>query len=137
MTFTLSTGQRNAMRDAMDGYDSGVLEIRTGAPPGPDNAPSGTVLATISLPADAFTPGTATLAKAGTWQDTSADATGTAGHFRLVASGDGGGASTTELRWEGTITATGGGGDMEADNTSIAAGQSVTVSTFGITQPAS
>lgn len=34
---------------------------------------------------------------------------------------------------QGSITATGGGGDMELDNTSIAAGQQVTVSSFTIT----
>jgi hypothetical protein len=35
-------------------FDSGTLELRTGAAPGPDAAATGTVLATITLPADAF-----------------------------------------------------------------------------------
>jgi hypothetical protein len=66
-------------------------------------------------------------AKSGTWEDTSADATGTAGHFRLYAS-DG-----VTVHAQGTVTATGGGGDMTLDNTSIASGQAVTVTTFTIT----
>mgnify|MGYP000494027997 CR=1 FL=1 len=66
-------------------------------------------------------------AKTGTWEDTSADATGTAAHFRLYAS-DG-----TTCHAQGTVTATGGGGDLTLDNTSIASGQSITINTFSIT----
>lgn len=66
-------------------------------------------------------------AKSGTWQDTSADATGTAAHFRIYAS-DG-----TTAHIQGTVTATGGGGDLTLDNTSIASGQAITISSFSIT----
>jgi len=66
------------------------------------------------------------VSKSGTWEDADADATGTAGHFRIYAS-DG-----TTCHAQGTITATGGGGDMTLDNTSIATGQTVTVTTFSI-----
>jgi hypothetical protein len=70
------------------------------------------------------------MTKAGTWSDASADAGGTAGHFRLRQSGDTHGASgATDERIEGTVTATGGGGDMEIDGT-ISAGQQVSVDTF-------
>jgi hypothetical protein len=62
-------------------------------------------------------------AKAGTWEDTSADASGTAGHFRLYD-------STGVCHMQGTVTATGGGGDMTVDNTSFATGQAFTVTTF-------
>jgi hypothetical protein len=66
-------------------------------------------------------------AKLGTWQDASADNTGTAAHFRIYDSGG----STCHI--QGTVTATGGGGDMTLDNTSIAAAQSVTINTFTLT----
>lgn len=66
-------------------------------------------------------------ALSGTWQDASADAAGTAGHFRLYAS-DG-----TTAHMQGTVTATGGGGDMTVDNTSFAAAQSFTVTSFTLT----
>ena len=65
-------------------------------------------------------------AKSGTWEDISADATGTAAHFRVYAS-DG-----TTAHIQGTVTATGGGGDMTLDNVSIAAAQAVSVTGFTI-----
>ena len=36
---------------------------------------------------------------------------------------------------QGTITATGGGGDMTVDNTSVTAGQTVNITAFTITAP--
>lgn len=140
MAYTLSTGSRNdaADRHSAQVYNSAILEIRTGAPPGPDAAATGTVLASITLPADAHGAASAgAAALAGTWSDASADATGTAAHFRIRASGDANGISTTELRVEGTVTATGGGGDLTLDNTSIAAAQVVSVTSWTLTQPAS
>lgn len=135
---SFSTAFANKVLDAFGNagagfnFDSGVLEIRSGAAPGPDAADAGTLGASITLPADAFNAGAAkSMTKAGTWQDASADAAITAAHFRVKQSGDTGGATgSTDERIEGTISGTGGGGDMELDNTSIAAGQQVTISTF-------
>jgi hypothetical protein len=106
-----------------------VLKIRTGSPPtNITDADSGTVLATLTLPSDWMAAASSgSKAKAGTWSDTSADNTGTAGHFRIYAS-DG-----TTQHIQGTITATSGGGDMELDNTSINSGQAVTITTFTLT----
>jgi hypothetical protein len=120
-------------------FDSGVLEIRSGAAPGPNAADGGTLLASITLPADAFgAASTGACAKSGTWEDTSANATGTAAHFRIKQTGDTGGATgTADERIEGTVTGTGGGGDLELDNTSIASGQTVTITSFSVTMPAS
>src|SRR6187551_1059283 len=85
-------------------FDSGVLEIRSGAAPGPEAAEGGTLLASIALPADAFAAASSSsIAKAGTWADASADGTGTAAHFRMRRSGDSGGVSTTTSRLEGTV----------------------------------
>ena len=109
-----------------------ILEIRTGSPPADANAAqTGTVLATITLPTTPFnTPSARSCTKNGTWQDTSADATGTAGYFVLYKSGDTLGIDATKKRVIGTITATGGGGDATVDNTSIAATQQVTINSF-------
>ena len=91
-------------------------------------ADSGTVLATLNLPSDWLAAAASgAKAKSGTWEDTSADATGTAAHFRIYAS-DG-----TTAHIQGTVTATGGGGDMTVDNTSIASAQQVTVTGFTLT----
>lgn len=147
MAIEISTALRNQIIDGIVNaaagidFDGGVLEIRSGTPPGADAADGGTLLASITLPADAFgaagasTDGQAD--KAGTWEDTSADNGGTAGHFRIKQSGDGGGASTADERIEGTVTGTGGGGDIELDNTSISAGQSVEITSFNVNIPAS
>ncbi|MGH7470441.1 MAG: hypothetical protein ACRENP_21055 [Longimicrobiales bacterium] len=140
MAYTLSTGARDDAvdRHSVQLYDSAILEIRTGAPPGPNAAATGTLLASITLPASAHgAPSSGSVALAGTWQDTAADGTGTAGHFRMRQSGDGNGADATQRRVEGTITATGGGGDLTLDNVSIAAAQQVTISSWTLTQPAS
>lgn len=110
-------------------FDSGVLEIRSGAAPGPEAAEGGTLLASIPIPADGFAAASgSSVAKTGTWQDTAADAAGTAAHFRMRRSGDAGGASTTTSRLEGTVGL--GSGDISLDNTSIAVGQQVTITSL-------
>jgi len=131
MALQYSVAVRNAKLDAVETTVgvSAVLKIRTGAAPANvAAADSGTVLATLSLPSDWMAAASSgTKALSGTWQDASADATGTAAHFRIYAS-DG-----TTAHIQGTVTATGGGGDMTLDNTSIASGQSVTVTSFTLT----
>lgn len=130
MAFQFSTTARNAALDAIETAigTSAVLKIRSGAAPADcGTADSGTVLATLTLPSDWLAAASGgSKSKSGTWEDTSADATGTAGHFRIYAS-DG-----TTVHMQGTITATGGGGDMTLDNTSIASGQQVTITSFTI-----
>jgi hypothetical protein len=131
MSIQLSVAVRNARLDAIETTisTSAILKIRTGAAPANcAAADSGTVLATCDLPSDYLAAAASgSKAKAGTWEDTSADATGTAAHFRLYAN-DG-----TTCHLQGTVTATGGGGDMEVDNTSFAAGQAFTVTGFTLT----
>lgn len=133
MTIQLSTAVRNALLDSIETQigASAVLKIFTGAPPANcATANSGTVLATLALPADYWAAASSgAKAKSGTWEDLSADGTGTAGHFRIYAS-DG-----TTCGIQGTITATGGGGDMEVDNTSFVTAQGFTVTAFTLNAP--
>jgi len=128
MAFQFSTTARNAALDAIETAigTSAVLKIRSGSVPADcGTADAGSVLATLNLPSDWLAAASGgSKSKSGTWEDTSADATGTAGHFRVYAS-DG-----TTVHMQGTITATGGGGDMTLDNTSIASGQQVTITSF-------
>lgn len=128
MAVQLSTTVRNARLDQIETTigTSPVLTIRTGAQPANCAAAnSGTVLATITCPSDwAANASGGAKAKSGTWQDTSADNSGTAAHWRLHES------TATTCHMQGTCTVTGGGGDMELDSTSITAGQTVTVTTF-------
>ncbi len=131
MAIQLSTTVRNARLDQIETTvgTSAVLKIRTGAQPADcGTADSGTVLATISCPSDWMAAAASgSKAKSGTWNDSSADAAGTAAHFRLYAS-DG-----TTCHMQGSVTATGGGGDMTVDNTSFAVGQNFTVTGFTLT----
>lgn len=135
----ISTGLRDRLADTTaDLYDGGVLEIRSGAAPGAGAADAGTLLVSIPLPTPAFGAASNGQAdKSGTWEDTSADASGTAAHFRIKQSGDAGGADASQDRIEGSVTATGGGGDIELDSVDITAGQSVTITAFNIHMPAS
>ena len=132
MGIQLSTAVRNARLDAIETAigTSAVLKIRSGAVPANcATADSGTVISTVNLPSDWMAnAASGSKAKSGTWEDTSADAAGTAGHFRIYAS-DG-----TTVHMQGTITATGGGGDMTLDNTVLAAGQQFTVTSFTLTE---
>lgn len=131
MSIQLSTNVRNARLDAIETTvgTSAVLKIRTGAAPSNcADADSGTVLATVNCPSDWMAAAASgSKAMSGTWQDASADATGTAAHFRLYAS-DG-----TTCHMQGTVTATGGGGDMTVDSTSFTAAQQFTVTSFTLT----
>lgn len=131
MALQLSEAVRNARLDAIEASigTGAVLKIRTGAPPANcAAADSGTVLATLTLPSDWMAAASGgSKALSGSWGDASADATGTAAHFRLYAS-DG-----TTCGLQGTVTATGGGGDMTVDNTSFASGQVFSVTSFTLT----
>lgn len=131
MALQYSVAVRNARLDVVESTigASAVLKIRSGAPPATcATADSGTVLATASLPSDWMAAASSgTKALSGSWADSSADATGTAAHFRIYAS-DG-----TTCGMQGTVTATGGGGDMTVDNTSFAATQAFSVTSFTLT----
>lgn len=132
MALQFSTVLRNARLDAFETAigTSAVLKIRTGAAPANcGTADSGTVLATLALPSDWMAAASGgTKAKSGTWQDASADAGGTAGHWRLYAS-DG-----TTCHAQGTCGLTSSGSDLELDNTNIQPLQVVTVTGFTITE---
>lgn len=120
----------NVMMDAYAAqFPAGsLLQIRTGAPPGAEAAAGGTLLAEITLPATPWAAAAAgSVAKQGVWS-AAAVAAGVAAHFRLQN------AAGTRID-EGTITGTGGGGDLILDNTNIAVGQTVTISTLTRTLP--
>lgn len=131
MGLQYSTAVRNARLDTVESTTglSAVLKIRTGAAPANcAAADSGTVLATLALPSDWMQAASGgTKAMLGTWSDSSADATGAAAHFRIYAS-DG-----TTCHIQGTVTITGGGGDMIVDNTSFATGQAFSITSFVLT----
>src|SRR6188474_743100 len=131
MAIQLSTAVRNGRLDAIESVigASAVMKIFTGAQPANCAAAnSGTVLATLALPSDYLAAASSgSKAKSGTWSDASADATGTAAHFRIYAS-DG-----TTCGLQGSVTATGGGGDLTVNNVSFASTQPFEVTSFSLT----
>jgi hypothetical protein len=126
MTWDLSTAANLARRNAAltaviaaidGGSGAGTIQIRTGASPGANNAATGTLLATVTLIDPSF-------------GSVSSVATGTAAHCRVLDSSD-------NVIMDGTVTATGGGGDLTLASVAITSGQSVDVTGGTLTQPAS
>lgn len=129
MAVQLSTTVRNARLDAIESTigTAAVLRIRTGAQPADcATADSGTVLVEMTLPSDWMAAASSgSKALAGTWQDTSANADGTAAHFRIYES------TGTTCHLQGSVGQ--GTGDLQLDNTSITTGQQVTITAFTLT----
>lgn len=130
MALQYSTTLRNAFLDAVETTigTTPILQIRTGAAPADcATADSGTLLASMTLPSDWMAAASGgSKEKSGTWQETSADASGSIGHFRLKDS------SGTTTHMQGTA---GLSGDLVTDSSATAATQLVVVNTFTLTAP--
>lgn len=131
MAMQFSTTLRD---DWLDRYEvvigtAPLLRIYSGTQPADcATAASGTLLAEATLPSDWMAAAASgSKAKSGTWQDLSANATGTAGYFRLLDSTG----TTTHHQGSVGLAAT----DMIVDSTSFTAGQTFTVNTFTLTAP--
>ena len=129
MAVQLSVAARNARLDSIETTigTSAVMKIFSGSPPANcAAADTGTVLATLNLPSDWMAAASGgSKALSGTWQDLSADNTGTAEHFRVYDSG------VTTCHIQGTVGTS--GTDMTVNSTSFTAGQSFTVNSFTLT----
>lgn len=124
--------QNESIRNtAVDAYTAlwaaGTLKIYTGAQPAdPDDAASGTLLATIDLPNPAFAAAAAGVAaKSGVWSVVAAD-TGTAGYARMT--------NAAGTKWI-DISIGEGAGELSLDETDIVVGNNVLVNTFTVTMP--
>lgn len=127
MAITHATALRTAIADLVDDYcnaGSGAAKLKI-------RSSGNTVLATITLADPAFGAGSAGAVSLASLpkSDTSADATGTAANFIITDSDD-----NTVI--SGTVTVTGGGGDLTLDSLSITAGQTVTITSGTYTAPA-
>lgn len=110
---------------------SAVVKVWTGSMPATTStANSGTELASWSLASDwASAASSRQKSLSGLPLSTTAVDTGTAGYYRIYAS------NGTTCHEQGTVTATGGGGDMTIDNTSITTGQTVRITAYTKTAP--
>lgn len=121
----LSVAVRNARADAFETTvgPSAIMKHFGGAMPANcAAADAGAPLATINLPSDYLTnPVNGTKSKSGTWQDPSADASGTATHWRVYDS------TGTTCHGQGDITNNAGTGSLKVDNVVYVAGQPIDI----------
>ena len=131
MAVQLAVSTRNAKLTALadDLGASPILELRSGAQPANAAAgDSGTLVASMTLPADPFAdPAAGSMSFTGTWQDLSANADATVAHFRMKTSGG-------VCKAQGSCSLSGGGGDMILSAVAVLTGQQVTVISFTLTE---
>lgn len=135
MAFRLASDTRNRACDAIVddidfGSGAGTIAIRTGAQPtNVGDADSGTLLGTLTFSDPAFGGASVGVASASPiTSDTSADASGTAGHFRIKD-------SSGNIHSDGTCGQ--GTGDLSFDDNTIVAEGTIAISSMQITVPIS
>lgn len=133
MAIQIPQATRQAAADAVvdlvdGGAGAGTLVIYTGTQPDPDIAATGTLLATLTFSDPAFgaadTDGIATANSI--TADSSADATGTAGYFRVLD-------SDSNVVYSGTVGTS--GEDLNLNTVSIVAGAQVSVTSLTFQAP--
>lgn len=133
MPIQYSTVLRNNQLDQIESTvgASARLHLYTGSKPANCAAAhTGTLIVNMALPSDWMdAAASGSKAKLGTWTGTGLPAAGTgtnAGYFRITDS------TGATCHIQGTVTVTGGGGDMTLVNTNIAENQAVVISSFTI-----
>lgn len=127
MAITISTTARNTQADAI----CGLVDDGSGNPEGQfilmDSGD--TEVATLTFSNPAFLAAASGVATADTITDDTSATGGTVALYKVVDR-DG-----TEI-WRGTVTNTGGGGDIEMSNVIVGAGDKISATLFTWTQPA-
>lgn len=134
MTIQLSVAARNARLDSFETAVGASPKLRFYSGAQPANcaaARTGTMLCEIALPADWMANASnGSKAISGTWSGAGAAGAGTgtnAGHFAIMD------AAGAVCHQQGSVTVTGGGGDMTLDNINIAQNQAVNVTGYTLT----
>ena len=136
-TFTISNdaaqGMLTALGQKIDAGTAAIIQIRSGAQTtNVEDTPTGTVLAELTCAATAFSgisdtnPG-ARATFAAITADSSADASGTAGHFRILTQAGG---TAVAMGSVGTT-----GCDLNLNTVAITAGSQVSITSATIDQP--
>lgn len=135
MTIHLANSARNASTDGVvdlldAGPGAGTIDIRSGTQPATANdAATGSLLATVTLADPAFGASSTGTATGTDPAAVTASGTGTASWFRAKD-------STGATVFDGSVSATGGGGDMQLSSTSLSTGVQVDVTSLSYTTPA-
>jgi hypothetical protein len=134
--FRLSTGLKNAVMDG--GWDGAwtdpVIEVRDGTQPNdPDSADTGNLLGLITLPTTDYFSAAAdgVISANGSWSG-EAYSTGTPTWFRMMEAADIGTYSTTAIRLDGSLGGPGSLADIELDNATITASDTLAFTSFDI-----
>jgi hypothetical protein len=135
MGFRSATSLRNAIANSLTtltdfGSGPGKIEIRTGAQPAtPNTAATGTLLATFTLADPSFGAASAgTITMQGVPLSATGVADGVAGWFRIMDSANAAVA-------DGVVSATGGGGQIELNTTTVSTGLNVQITSGTVTAP--
>lgn len=130
MTVQFSTAVRNARLDAVEVTTGPGARLRKYSGPPPANcaaSATGTLLVDTTLPSNWMDDASGgSKALLGSWSST-AVGTGTLGYYRIWDS------AVSTCHVQGTVTATGGGGDMTVDSVSVTSGQTVNVTGYTLT----
>lgn len=127
MAYRRATATRNSVADTEgDLLNGGSTQFRTGSvPTNVDDAAQGTLLGTTTYSATAFgAPSNGVVTAAAITSDTSADASGTAGHARNLK-------SDSSIHSDATCGQ--GSGDYNFDNAVIVAGGTIAVGSLSLT----
>ena len=128
MAIQLSVDLRNARLDVFETVigTAPKLQLRTGtAPANCAAAATGDLVREIELPSDwmaAASNGSKVLA--GTWTNVGTGIAGTVEHYRVLDN------TGTTCHEQGTVTITGGGGDLTLDNNVVSDSQVITITTW-------
>jgi hypothetical protein len=153
LTVDASAGEQIILASANGGsfvdlFRNCVIRVYSGAQPsGADSAETGTLLVTITESGGAFSGGSATnglnfgnvssgvlaMESGEVWQGTGL-AAGTAGWFRCYANAYTTGASTSAVRFDGSVASS--GAQFNMSNTTVSVGGTNTVDSVAITMPA-
>lgn len=129
ISITAAVAQSMATAAATAIGASSTIKIYSGSKPAtPETTASGTLLVTVTI-SGSYTATSGVLTAADPAAASPA-ASGTAGYFRVATSG-----ATAIL--DGTVTATGGGGDMQLGSTTVTTGVNVDLGVPSFTMPTS
>lgn len=132
MATTFNLALANVLMDALGtDLDSGFIDLYDGTlPVDSEDGPDGTLLVSCALTADAYADSVSGVATANPTITGTAVASGTAQYAQQR--------NAANTAWMyGTVTATGGGGDVELTTTTITIGQVITITNSTLTQQAS
>lgn len=129
LTGSAQNAAANAIVDLIDaGAGAGTLKIYTGSQPADaDDAETGTLLATFTLPDPAFGNAANGVATANAISDATGAAAGTAGYFRVED-------STGANVMDGSVGTS--GADLNLNTTTISVGLTVSITSWTVTMPA-